>query len=43
MGPLYSECCPDPALLDFAWELGEVAAAGGDVRELLFGHNRPAA
>jgi hypothetical protein len=30
-----------PAFLDFVWELGELA--GGDVRELLFGHNRLAA
>jgi hypothetical protein len=39
VGPLCSECCPDLALLNFVWELGEVAVAGGDPRELLFGPN----
>jgi hypothetical protein len=39
VGPLCSECCPDLALLDFVWRLGELAAAGGDPRELLFGPN----
>jgi len=43
VGPLCSECCPDVALLDFVWQLGEVAAAGGDPRELLFGPSRWAA
>jgi hypothetical protein len=39
IGPMCSECGPDPALLDFIWELGEVAVRGGDIRELLFGPN----
>ena len=39
VGPLYSECCPDPALLDFISQLGEHAADGGDPRDLLFGPN----
>lgn len=39
VGPLCSECCPDLAVLDFVWELGEIAVAGGDPRELLFGAN----
>jgi hypothetical protein len=43
VGPIYSECCPDPAMLDFVWELGEHAAAGEDLRELLFGPNPLAA
>jgi len=37
IGPLCSECCPDLAVVDFVWKLGEIAAAGGDPRELLFG------
>jgi hypothetical protein len=37
IGPLYTECAPDPTLLDFVWSLGEHAAAGGDLRDLLFG------
>lgn len=43
VGPLCSECCPDLAVLDFVWQLGELAAAGGDPRELLFGPNPLAA
>ena len=39
VGPLSSECCPDTALLDFLWQLGELAAAGGNPRDLLFGPN----
>jgi hypothetical protein len=39
VGPLCSECCPDLAVLDFVWQLGELAAAGSDPRELLFGPN----
>ena len=39
VGPLCSECCPDLTVLDFVWQLGELAAAGGDPRELLFGPN----
>jgi len=30
-------CRPDPELVSFLWELGEIAAAGGDIRERLFG------
>jgi hypothetical protein len=38
IGPISSEVpLPDPALLDFLYELGDVAAAGGDIRERLFG------
>jgi hypothetical protein len=39
VGPLCSEGCPGLAVLDFLWQLGELAAAGGDPRELLFGPN----
>jgi hypothetical protein len=28
---------PDPAALGFLYELGEIAAAGGDIRQRLFG------
>lgn len=37
VGPICSECPADAALLEFVWELGEVAATGGDPRNLLFG------
>jgi hypothetical protein len=36
-------CCsssglrPDPAVLDYLWRLSQAAAAGGDIRQLLFG------
>ena len=43
IGPLCSECSADAALLEFVWQLGEVAASGGDPRELLFGPNPIAA
>jgi hypothetical protein len=43
LGPLYAECCPDPAVLDFVLEVGETAARGEDIRELLFGPNSLAA
>lgn len=43
LGPLSSECCADPAILDFIWKLGEHARAGGDPRDLLFGTNPVAA
>jgi hypothetical protein len=36
IGRMYSECRPDPALLEFIWELGDIAARGGDIRERLF-------
>jgi hypothetical protein len=32
-----SELRPDPAVLDYLWRLGQVAAAGEDIRQLLFG------
>jgi hypothetical protein len=34
---------PDMALVVFLWELGEIAAAGGDIRERLFGPSSLAA
>jgi hypothetical protein len=37
IGPVCSECCPDPELLDFVSRLGAYAAAGGDPRDFLFG------
>ena len=43
IGPFCSECHADIALLDFVWELGQVAASGADPRELLFGPNPLAA
>jgi hypothetical protein len=43
VGPLYSECSPDPALLDFIWRVGKTAEDGGDLRRLLFGPNPLAA
>ena len=39
IGPLSSECCADAAMLEFVWELGEIAARGGDPRDVLFGPN----
>jgi hypothetical protein len=36
-GPFSSEVpFPDPGLLNFLYELGDIAAAGGDIRERLF-------
>jgi hypothetical protein len=43
IGSMSSECRPDLSLLDFIWQLGEVAASGGDVRDFLFGPNPLAA
>ena len=37
IGPISSECPLDIALLDFVFEVGEVAARGGDIRPRLFG------
>jgi hypothetical protein len=34
---------PDMTLVVFLWELGEIAAAGGDIRERLFGPSSLAA
>ena len=42
IGPIHAECCPDPAHLDFISEFGELVAAGGDPRDLIFGSNPPA-
>ena len=39
IGPMYTECSPDPALLDFLWRLSELAEAQGEARDLLFGPN----
>jgi hypothetical protein len=36
-------CRPDLELVAFLWELGEIAAAGGDIRERLFGSSGTAA
>ena len=38
-----AESRPDMALVVFLWELGEFAAAGGDIRERLFGSSSLAA
>jgi hypothetical protein len=38
IGPISSEVPPpDLAMLDFLYELGEIAAADGDIRDWLFG------
>jgi hypothetical protein len=38
IGPISSEVPPpDLAMLDFLYELGEIAAADGDIRQRLFG------
>jgi hypothetical protein len=34
--PVFTEIRPDPAFLHFLYELGEIAAAGGDIRSRLF-------
>jgi len=36
-GPINAECGADPALMEFIWELGEIAASGRDIRDRLFG------
>jgi hypothetical protein len=38
-----AECRPDMTLVGFLWELGEIAASGGDIRERLFGPSSLAA
>ena len=44
LGRISSESCrPDMEAVKFIWELGEFAAAGGDIRECLFGPNSLAA
>jgi hypothetical protein len=35
--PRSTDCVVDPAQLAFIWELGLIAASGGDVRSRLFG------
>jgi hypothetical protein len=40
IGPVSSECGVDRRLLEFIWRIGDVAAAGGEPRELLFGSSR---
>jgi hypothetical protein len=37
MGAFSTLCRPDLELVRFLWELGRIAAAGGDIREHLFG------
>lgn len=37
LGPVYAGCTPDLGVRDFIWRAGDVAAAGGDVRDLLLG------
>jgi hypothetical protein len=39
VGALTPECCVDRSLLEFVWCVSEIAAAGGDPREALFGPN----
>jgi hypothetical protein len=36
-------CRPDMGVVGFLWELDRIAAAGGDIRERLFGSSRMAA
>jgi hypothetical protein len=36
-GPFSSEVRPDFAMMEFLYELGEIAAAGGDIRARVFG------
>jgi hypothetical protein len=40
---LSAVCRPDMELVGLLWELGEIAAAGGDIRERLFGSSEMAA
>ena len=37
IGPFYTECAPDPRLMEFVWAFGEQAESGADPRDLLFG------
>jgi hypothetical protein len=41
MGAFSALCRPDLELVGFLWELGTIAAAGGDIRERLFGSSGP--
>lgn len=36
LGRIYAAFRPDPSVLSFLWELGEIAASGGDIRERIF-------
>jgi hypothetical protein len=36
LGRMYSSSRPDPSGLSFLWELGEIAAGGGDIRDRIF-------
>ena len=36
-----TEVAPDARLFEFLWELGEIAASGGDIRPRLFGSPGP--
>ncbi len=37
VSPRSTECMVDPPQLAFIWELGRIAASGGDIRSRLFG------
>ena len=37
MGPFSSEAIPDLGMMEFLYELAEIAAAGGDIRARVFG------
>jgi hypothetical protein len=41
--PAGTEVLPNPGALRFLWELGEIAARGGDIRDRLFGPDSAAA
>jgi hypothetical protein len=43
MGGFSTLCRPEMELVRFLWELGEIAAADGDIRERLFGPSAMAA
>ena len=43
IGPFYTECAPDPRLMEFVWAFGEQAESGADPYELLFGSSSLAA
>jgi hypothetical protein len=43
MGGFSTLCRPEIGLVRFLWELGEIAAADGDIRERLFGPSAMAA
>jgi hypothetical protein len=43
LGGFSTLCRPDMELVGFLWELNKIAAAGGDIRERLFGPSSMAA